>query len=114
MALLDEKRDSCADSVSSASRIFAEYGGFINRIIRYKAKDRDRENDLYQGFFLFLVSKPILPDVQNMESYLYKMITNYLNDADRRMRSNEAAIKKYVNNFDFSINEEESENMLIS
>jgi RNA polymerase sigma factor (sigma-70 family) len=101
------------DNVAGAARIIAKYGGFIRMIIYYKVENEDLAEDLFQNFYLSLVSKPIPVGVQNVRSYLYKAITNDIFDATRRMEKYKAIINKYAEYCKYSINKNTPENALI-
>lgn len=101
------------ENVSTAAKIFDEYGDFIYNIISHKAKNKAEVDDLYQDFFLSLVSKPIPHDVQNVKNYLYKAITNDIADANRRMQRYITLMNKYADNFNFPINKPSTTNAII-
>lgn len=100
-------------NVAGAARIISEYGDFIRAIIRYKVKNEDLSADLFQDFYLSLVSKPIPGGVRNVRSYLYKAIINDILDATRRIEQYKTRISKYAECFKYSINKDNPENALI-
>ena len=104
MAPPSTNSNSCANNVDIAAKIFAEYGDFIYDIIRNKVKDEAQADDLYQDFFLSLVSNPIPPDSQNIKGHLYRAITNDIIDACRRMERYRTLINKYADYFNFPVN----------
>lgn len=106
--------NSYANNVDIAAKIFAEYGDFIYGIIRSKVKDEAQVNDLYQDFFLSLVSKPVPADAQNIKGYLYRAITNDIVDAGRRVKRYEILMKKYADYLNFSINKNDSPDAFIN
>lgn len=97
-------------NINIAADIFAEYGDFIYNVICSKTSNRAQVDDLYQDFFLSLVSNPITPDLNNIKSYLYRAITNDIIDASRRTKRYQKLINNYSNNFDFTINKSVSIN----
>jgi RNA polymerase sigma factor (sigma-70 family) len=101
------------DNVTGAARIISEYGDFIRTIICYKVKNEDTAEDLFQDFYLSLVSKPIPAEVRNVRSYLYKSITNDILDATRRTEQYKTRINKYANFAKYSVNKSTPENALI-
>lgn len=113
MALTDKNSNRNADNVNQADKIFARYGDFIYGVFCSKAKNEAQADDLYQDFFLSLVSDLIPPDVQNIESYLYRRITNDIIDALRRMEKYRVLKKKYAKNLNSSINKNASTNAYI-
>jgi len=100
-------------NIAGAARIISEYGNFIRTIICYKVKDEDIAEDLFQDFYLSLVSKPIPAEVRNVRSYLYKVILNDILDAARRIERYKSRINKYANYSKYSINKNTPENALI-
>ena len=104
MASPNTNSNSYANNGDIAAKIFAEYGYFIYGIIRSKVKDQAQADDLYQDFFLSLVSKPIPPDSQNIKGHLYRAIINDIIDANKRMRRYRTLMNKYADYFNFSIN----------
>lgn len=113
MALLNTNAGSFANNVNSAAEIFDEYGDFIRTVICYQVKNDAQVDDLFQDFFLALVSKPIPQDIQNMKSFLYKMIVNDIIDAIRRMKRYQSRIHKYADNLNRPINKNDPENVFI-
>jgi RNA polymerase sigma factor (sigma-70 family) len=101
------------DSVTGAARIISEYGTFIRTIIYCKVKNEDLAEDLFQDFYLSLVSKPIPAEIQNIKSYLYKAITNDILDATRRVNKYRTRINKYAKISKYSINKIAPEDALI-
>jgi len=89
---------------NTATDIFAEYGDFIYNVIYSKTSYKAQVDDLYQDFFLSLVSNPIDPDSNNIKSYIYRAITNDIIDASRRIKRYQKLINNYSNNFNLTIN----------
>ena len=102
-----------ASRVDNTAQIFEQHGAFILTVIRYLVKDGNKEDDMYQDFFLALVSKPVPKDIQNIRSYLYKAIINDLVDSARRLHSYKVAVNKYANNLIFLINNDSVKNAFI-
>lgn len=113
MALSDKNTKNLAERIDRTARIFEEYGGFIHKVILYQVKDRNQADDLFQDFFLSLISKPAKKDVKDMKSYLYRAISNDFIDSVRRMVSYKAAVQRFAENLNFSINNHTPENALI-
>jgi RNA polymerase sigma factor (sigma-70 family) len=108
------KKESVPPSnVVRAAEIFSEYGGFILSVIRYQVKNDAQADDLFQDFFLSLVSRPVPADIQNIKSYLYRAITNDIVDAVRRVEKYKARINEYTGRLNYSINKEMPGNALI-
>jgi len=108
-----KKKSVPPSNVARAAEIFSEYGDFIRAVICYRAKDDDQADDLFQDFFLSLVSRPLPADIQNVKSYLYRAITNDIIDATRRVEKYKIRMNKYAECFNYSINKNRPENALI-
>jgi RNA polymerase sigma factor (sigma-70 family) len=102
-----------AKGVEEAFRVFTEYGVIIHAIIRYRIRDEAQVDDLFQDFFLYLVTKPIPTGVTNVKGYLYRMITNHIADAVNRTEKYQARIRIYAELRERSIIEQQPENPLI-
>jgi RNA polymerase sigma factor (sigma-70 family) len=100
-------------NVARAAEIFSKYGDFIRTVIYYHVENDAQVDDLFQDFFLSLVSKPIPANIQNVKGYLYKAITNDIVDAVRRIEKYKTRIDKYAECFNYSINNNRPENALI-
>lgn len=99
--------------VNNAAKIFDEHGDFIRSIISYQVRNETRVDDIFQDFFLALVTKPPPPDVQNIKGYLYKMIVNDVIDAFRRVERYQNKVHKYGEQLNYSINKNCPENAFI-
>jgi len=88
--------DSHANSVNAAAHVFAKYGDFIRAAIRYHVGNEVQVDDLFQDFFLELVSTPVPPGIQNVKSYLYRAITNDIIDSTRRVKRYRSHVRKYA------------------
>ena len=97
-------------NVERAAEIFSEYGDFIFAIIRYQVSNNALAYDVFQDFFLSLVSRPIPAGVENIKSYLYRAITNDIIDAARRAERQQIRLHKYANHLNYSISEKKPEN----
>ncbi len=107
------KKNEPSRNVERAAETFSEYGDFILAVIRNQVGNNGQANDLFQDFFLSLVSKPISPDIQNIKSYLYRAIINDIVDAARRVERHKTLMHKYAECLDYSINNGSPENALI-
>jgi RNA polymerase sigma-70 factor (ECF subfamily) len=101
------------NNTSRAAEIFALHGDFIRKVIQYRIGDADLADDLFQNFFLSLVSRPIPLDVQNVQSYLYRAIINDSFDAVRRVEQYQDRIERYSKRVENPINKGRPENALI-
>ncbi len=88
--------NSIGCNVAAAAKIFDNYGDFIRKVIHSQVHDQDRAEDMFQNFFLSLVSNPLSGDIQNTEAYLYKAITNRIADAARMTSRYQNCIHKYA------------------
>lgn len=102
-----------SEVVQAAAWIFDEYDAFIRAIIRFQARGKSEEEDLFQGFFLSLIFKPVPAKVRNLKGYLYQAITNYVRDSVRRRIYHLHALKKYAEQTGILINNHPAENVLI-
>jgi len=101
-------------NVKKAGKIFEEYGEFIFGVILQKVQDKNLAEDLYQDFFLSLVSKPVPADVRNIKSYLYKSLKNDVIDAGRRTERYRNLKTGYAERTDYFINKKSSTNAFSS
>lgn len=69
-----------------AAKVYLDYADFIKKLILLKIQDDDKADDILQDFFLALVSNPLPSDVQNIELYLQKAISNDIVEAIRKKR----------------------------
>lgn len=108
-----KKKSVPPSNVERAAEIFSKYGDFILAIIRYQVSNDSQADDLFQNFFLSLVSRPLPAGIQNIKSYLYRAITNDIIDAVRRVEKHQAMMHRYAERLDYSINKSSPENALI-
>ena len=113
MALQNTHSNNYANNVDVAAKIFAEYSNFIRMVICYKVKNEAQVDDLFQDFFLFLVVSPLPAGVQNVKGYLYRMITNEVFKAARRVENYQNHMLKYAKRLNHSINKKTPENAFI-
>lgn len=99
--------------VESATQIFDEYERFIRRIIHLLNIYNMPEDDLFQDFFLSLISSPVPADVKNVKAYLYRAINNQIFDSSRRLIFYEKKIKKFRKNFSFKDNKNDPTRSLL-
>jgi RNA polymerase sigma factor (sigma-70 family) len=100
-------------NVDRAAEIFSQYGDFILAAIRYHVENDAQADDLFQDFFLSLVSRPLPAGIRNVKSYLYKAITNDIVDAVRRVEKYKTRMDKYAECFNYSVNNNRPENALV-
>ncbi len=113
MALLSVHTDNYATRVNIAAKVFVQYGDFIHTVIRYKVRNEAQADDLFQDFFISIISKPPPPSLQNVKGYLYKAITHDIIDAMRRKERYEGRIRKYGEKLNYSTNKNGFENAFL-
>ena len=99
--------------MDAAAKIFTEYGDFIHTVIRYQVKNETQADDLFQDFFLSLVTSPLPTGVRNIRGYLYRAITNDIIDATRRVERYRNHMHKYSKHLDRPINKRTPEDAFI-
>lgn len=82
-------------NVAAAAKAFLDHKDFIKKVICFHIHDEDQVDDLFQDFFLSFVSHPLPGDIRNIESFLYKAITNDIIDATHRKESYRNSIHEY-------------------
>jgi RNA polymerase sigma factor (sigma-70 family) len=92
------------EAVAAAAVLFREYGGFIRGVIRFQAGRKFDSEDLFQGFFLVLVHKPVPAEVHSIKSFLYRAIVNYILDLVRQKASYRHHLRRYAENTRIPIN----------
>ena len=111
MAKIADK--ACSENIKSAGYIFNEYGDFIYNVIYSQVKDEHLAKDIYQDYFLSLVSKPIPDNARDVKAYIYQMIKNDIIDAIRRTQRYRKMIKKYVHDLEKNEKNFDSRNALM-
>lgn len=99
--------------IETATRILDEYEGFIRRIIHILNTTNMPEDDLFQDFFLSLISSPVPADVKNIKAYLYRAINNQICNSSRRISSYKKNVKKFQKNFNFEDNKNDPTRSLL-
>lgn len=90
------KKSDTPTNVDIAGEVFAKYGSFIRSAIRFHVSDETEAEDLFQDLFLLLISKPIPREVRNMQGFLYKVISDMIRDAFRRIDRYQARMHTYA------------------
>ena len=113
MSLLNtNKKGDAPSDVDRAMRVFEEHGHFIRSIIDFNVRDEAEAEDIFQDFFLFLISKPIPDEVQNIRAFLYRLLSDKIKDAFRRIDRYQAKIRRYTT-YPGRVTEYRSKNSLI-
>jgi RNA polymerase sigma factor (sigma-70 family) len=107
------KEDNALNNVQRAAAIFFEHGDFIHKVIHYKIRDENKVEDLFQDFFLSLVTRPIPQDVRNIRSFLYKAIINDVTDRTRSIQRYKKLKHKYADIFSESVNNKTTNDALL-
>jgi len=100
MILQNTDPDNHRCDVAAAAEVFLDHEDFIREVICFHVQDEDQAEDLCQDFFLSLISNPLPRDIQNIESYLYKAITNDIIDAAHRKEKYRNCIHDYAERSD--------------
>lgn len=93
--------DSFKRNASAAAKIFNDYGNFIKKVIRSQIQDEDQAEDLFQDFFLSLISNPLPGDIKNIEAYLYRAINNDITDAIHLTKKYQNCIYEYAELYNY-------------
>ena len=107
------KTSSPANPAEYASQIIDEYESFIRCVIRTQNSSEASEEDIFQDFYISLISKPVPDDVRSVKSYLYKAIIFDIADCHRRIRQYKEKIKIFRKKSDFGIHKTNPTSALI-
>lgn len=83
-------------ALENITNIWQQNESFIRNAILSQVNDADLAEDIFQDFFLSLISKPIDPNMQNIKGYLHRAIRNDIIDAARRRKSYRALLHRYA------------------
>ncbi len=100
MILQNTDPDNHGCDVAADAQVFLDHEDFIRDVICFHIQDEDQADDLFQEFFLSLISSPLPRDIQNIQSYLYKAITNDIIDAAHRKEKYRNCIHDYAQRSD--------------
>lgn len=107
-----DKNCKVRSKVNRTQKVFEEHGDFIRLVIRFNVRNETLCEDLFQDLFLYLTSKPIPEDVQNVRGFLYRMISDRIKDTFRRISRYHERIRRYAEHRTHII-EHQPENSLI-
>ncbi|MHC4115559.1 MAG: sigma-70 family RNA polymerase sigma factor [Planctomycetota bacterium] len=99
-------------NIARTQKVFEEHGDFIRSVIRFNVRNEALCEDLFQDLLLFLISKPIPEDVQNVRGFLYRVISDKIKDTFRRIDRYHERIHRYAEHRAHII-EHQPENSLI-
>jgi RNA polymerase sigma factor (sigma-70 family) len=108
-----EQGCDASGNVQRASAILFEHGAFIRTVISHKIKDESVIEDLLHDFFLSLVSRPVPAEVQDIEGYIYRAITNDVTDHVRYLKRYQAMTQRYADCDKIIVNNPPPEDALI-
>jgi RNA polymerase sigma factor (sigma-70 family) len=83
------------DHLWALERLYREHDRFIQSVIRFYAKNQADREDIYQEVFLTLMGTD-LEEIQDLKSYLYRLIINKSKEFLRNKISRELKQKKYL------------------
>ncbi|MHC4843815.1 MAG: RNA polymerase sigma factor [Planctomycetota bacterium] len=98
MAHIFLEKNACSKNMNSAKKIFSEYGDFIYGVIRFNIRNEFEAEDVYHDIFLHLISKPLPKDIRNMKCFLYKVVSDRIKDAMRKIDRYNRRIQRYAQN----------------
>lgn len=98
------KTESYMNPVEYAAQIIYEHEGFIRWIIRKQNNTTASEDDLFQDFYLKLISNPVPGNVKSVKGYLYKALINHIAVIYHQTSRYEKKIKKFRKKSDFKVN----------
>jgi len=81
---------------AAAAKVFLDHKDFITKAIRFHVHDQDEADDLFQDFFLAFVSHPLRRDIRDMQSYLYRVVSNHVIDAVHRKEKYRVCLRAYA------------------
>lgn len=80
---------------ANAIKIFLDNSDLIRNIISFHIHDEYQADDMFQDFFLSFISHSLPEDIQNIELYLYRAITNDIIDELRHRGYGKKPIYEY-------------------
>ena len=100
------KKNKCREvpsEVDSAMKVFTEHGDFIRSVIRFHVRGGVESDDLFQDFFVFLLSNPIPHNVQNVRGFLYRIVSLRAKDAFRRIDRYQQGVQRYAQRYRYPV-----------
>ncbi|MHC5060828.1 MAG: RNA polymerase sigma factor [Planctomycetota bacterium] len=91
-----KKTQNLQANLAYAEKVFAEHGDFVRRVISFHVRNQAEREDLFQDFFLELVSNPIPQDVQNIRGYIYYLVCINIKGAFRRIDRYQKRLQRYA------------------
>ena len=90
------ERERHSPDVGGGTELFCSHEAFIRQAISFHVQDEDQADDLFQDFFVSLIQNPLPRDIQDIESYLYRAITNDISDLVRRKEQYGNHLREYA------------------
>jgi RNA polymerase sigma factor (sigma-70 family) len=79
-----------------ADEIFEAYGGFIYKTICAQIKDESQANNLFQSFYLHLITYLRPRDLKNMKAFLYRSISRFILAFHRNQKKERELLHAYA------------------
>lgn len=95
LASIDKKRNALSN-IDLAEELFIKHGEFIRAVISFNVKNRALSEDIFQDLFLFFASNPVPQDVQSVKGFLYRVISDKVKDAFRKIGRYQGRIQRYA------------------
>jgi RNA polymerase sigma factor (sigma-70 family) len=99
--------------VGSAAEVFEKFGDEIRAFIHFNVKDKSKADDIFQEFFVSIVHKPIPSDIQDIQAYLYRAVTNDVIDLSRQIKNNRYHIQNYAACYRSQLKQEDPQKIAI-
>ena len=90
------KQHSGEDRSRALAEIYEKYDDFIESVIRFVARNHADREDIYQEVFVVLSQKENFDEIQNIKSYLYRLVVNKAKEFLRRKITGELKFKEYL------------------
>ena len=94
-----------SSNIDFAKRVFTKHGHFIRSTIRFHVRDEPMAEDIFQDFFLSLISKPMPQDIRNERAFLYRVISAKAKDAFRKIDRYQQNMNRYAQCYRFPADE---------
>lgn len=98
---------AAAEGVRRATEVFQKYGEEIRCFVELHARDDAEADDLFQEFFLSLVSTRLPPKITSMKRYLYRAIANDLVSRMRSQQRYQRRLRVYAENRQYQTHQDD-------
>lgn len=82
--------------IKTANAIYMEHGEFIREVIHANIQDKNLAEDIFQDFYLALVTKPVDPTYPSIRGYLHRAVKNDIIDSYRRIKAYKNRLERYA------------------